>query len=311
MKLVLGTRGSALALAQSNHMRRRLLDHPDVDEVELRIIKTRGDKILDVALSAVGGKGLFVKELEVALLERDVDLAVHSLKDMPSELPDGLCLAAIPEREDPRDAWVRPEGAPDVGVSDLPQGAVVGTSSLRRQAQLLATRPDLTVVPLRGNVDTRLRKLDDGVDDMAAIVLACAGLVRLGHASRITRAFDPSVMLPAVGQGALVIEGRTHDDVVGPILASLDSPATRVAVEAERALLEHLQGGCTVPVGGFATLDGDRLSLEGLIATTDGATVLRERLDGPASDPVALGVAVAERLVAAGGRLILDALRDA
>ena len=310
MKLVIGTRGSALALWQAEYVKSRLLTLPGgpVSEVELQVIKTRGDKILDVTLSRVGGKGLFVKELEQALLDGDVDLAVHSLKDMPSELPEGLCLSAFTERADPRDAWVLPEGAPQRGLADLPPGTTVATASLRRQAQILAARPDLRVVPVRGNVGTRLAKLDRAEDGMEALVLACAGLQRLGLASRISHAFEPHEMLPAVGQGALALECREDDTRTGSLLAQLEHTETRHCVVAERALLRTLEGGCQVPIAAHAVMTDGRLHLEGLVASPDGAEVYRERSDGAPGDAERMGVAMAELLLERGAGPILKAL---
>lgn len=310
-RLVIGTRGSALALAQSNHIRERLLALPGVDDVELRIIKTRGDTIVDVALSQVGGKGLFVKELEVALEAGEIDLAVHSSKDMPAELPPGLALAAFPPREDPRDAWVRPLGQVALDPGDLPAGSVVGTSSLRRQAQLLALFPDLEIVPLRGNVDTRLAKLDAGAGGLSAIVLATAGLRRLGRASRVTRPLDPhEEMVPAVGQGALALETR-EDGPARDVVRALDDPDTRSAVTAERAFLAVLEGGCQVPVAGHATLDGATLTLTGLVAAPDGGRVFRDVVSGPRGDAESLGRALGESLLASGAGEVIRALREA
>ncbi|MDP6946165.1 MAG: hydroxymethylbilane synthase [Myxococcota bacterium] len=313
MKLVIGTRGSELALAQSHWVRRQLLDDADngVDTVELKIIKTRGDKILDVALSKVGGKGLFVKELEIALLDGEVDLAVHSMKDMPSELPEGLVLGGVPSREDPRDAWVCPDGASVTPLADLPLGATVGTSSLRRQAQLLAGRPDLHVVPIRGTVGTRLAKLDAGQEGMVAIVLACAGLKRLGLQSRIHHAFAPSEMLPAVGQGALAIELRGGDERVAAAIAGLDHPATRWATLAERAFLGSLEGGCQVPIGGHAEIDGDELRIRGFVSRPDGRDALRLDARGAAADAIAIGRRLGDAMIAAGAEAILEAGRVA
>ncbi|MEZ4266316.1 MAG: hydroxymethylbilane synthase [Myxococcota bacterium] len=314
MKLTIGTRGSALALAQSEHIRDRLLALPggDVESVELKIIQTRGDQVLDVALSKVGGKGLFTKELEEALLSGEVDLAVHSLKDMPSELPPGLVLAATTTREDPRDAWVCPAGKPARDLADLDAGAVVGTSSLRRQAQLLATRPDLRVVPLRGNVGTRLRKLDEGQDGMEAIVLAAAGLRRLGLAERITRTLDPARdMLPAVGQGALTIEVREDATALRALLARLTDPDALDATTAERAFLRAVEGGCQVPACAYATIVDDRLELAGFIGAPEGRPFVRDAVSGTRGEAAALGRALAKRLLDAGGRAIMDALRAA
>ncbi|MCB9729304.1 MAG: hydroxymethylbilane synthase [Deltaproteobacteria bacterium] len=314
MKLIIGTRGSALALAQSEHIRDRLLALPGgaVEAVELKVIHTRGDRVLDVALSKVGGKGLFTKELEEALLSREVDLAVHSLKDMPSELPPGLVLAATTAREDPRDAWVRPEGAAPLELDALARGAVVGTSSLRRQAQLLARRPDLRVVPLRGNVGTRLRKLDEGQDGMEAIVLAAAGLRRLGLAGRISRPLDPTRdMLPAVGQGALTIEVREDDAAVRELVGRLTDRDALDATTAERAFLRAVEGGCQVPACAHATLDGERLQLAGFIGAPSGDPFVRDALSGARAQAAELGRALATRLLDAGGREIMAALRAA
>lgn len=309
MKLVIGTRGSRLALWQAEHIKARILaDDNGVDAVELEIIKTRGDKILDVTLSRVGGKGLFVKELEEALLAGRVDLAVHSLKDMPSALPEGLTLACIPERADPRDAWVRPAGAEPTSLSELPPGAIVGTASLRRGALVLAGRPDLEIIPLRGNVPTRLRKLDEGADGMQAIILACAGLRRLELSERITEALDPDVFVPAVGQGALAIEIREDDPRVSAVVARLHDPDTADAVTAERALLARLEGSCQVPLGAHATLDGDTLTLDGFVANPDGTGFVRQARTADRVDAAKLGVELADELLGRGAKEILAAL---
>ncbi len=317
--LTIATRGSALALWQAHHIRDRLLADPDngVDRVELLVMKTRGDKILDVALAKVGGKGLFVKELETALLDGRADLAVHSMKDVPSELPPGLTLGAVPPRANPLDAWVTPSAGPSAGktLDELPQGAVVGTSSLRRSSQLLARRPDLEIVPIRGNLDTRLRKLDEGVDGMQALVLAAAGLERMGWAERITRAFPVDEMIPAVAQGALGIEIREGDARVQAIVDRLTDAETRDAVAAERALLRTLEGSCQVPLGGHAVIHGREadatLELVGFVATLDGRERIVARRRGPRTQAEALGHALGEELLAQGGREILDALEGA
>jgi hydroxymethylbilane synthase len=313
MKLVIGTRGSELALAQSRWVQQRLLGDPDngVDAVELQIIKTRGDKSLDVALNKVGGKGLFVKELEVALLSGEVDLAVHSMKDMPSELPDGLVLGGVPEREDPRDAWVCPAGQPVTRLAGLPQGATVGTSSLRRQAQLLAQRPDLKVVPVRGNVGTRLAKLDAGQDGMVAIVLACAGLRRLSMDPRISHPFTVHEMLPAVGQGALALELRAGDERVSGAIATIDHPDTRWTTLAERTFLGALEGGCQVPIGGHAEVADGVLRLRGFVSRPDGSDALCMDAEGPVEDAVAIGRRLGDAVIAAGGAAVLEAGRVA
>jgi hydroxymethylbilane synthase len=296
----IATRGSQLALWQAHHVRDRLRAlEPDL-AVELLVLKTRGDKILDRALSEVGGKGLFVKEIEEALLDGRADVAVHSMKDLPAELASGLELAAVPEREDPRDALVVRPGLSAKSVSDLPVGARVGTSSLRRVCQLRALRPDLELVPLRGNVDTRLGKLD--ARELDAAVLACAGLKRLGHAGRIACALPLTESLPAIGQGALAIECRADDEHIRRCLQPLDHPATATPVAAERAFLSRLSGSCQTPMAAHARLDGTALHLEGLVADPRGTLVLKESGRGPAADPAALGRSVAERLLVRGGR---------
>jgi len=321
MKLVIGTRGSKLALWQAHWVRDRLLGL-GAAEVTLEIIKTQGDRIQDVALSEVGGKGLFVKELEEALLDGRVDLAVHSMKDMPSDLPDGLTLAAVPDRADPRDAWVLPQPAGHASPAPsnlpeldretlfaLPHAATVGTSSLRRAAQLLALRPDLKVLPLRGNVDTRLRKLDEAQDGMVAIILACAGLSRLGLGHRISAAIPPDLMRPAVGQGALAIETRQDDPRVRAFVDRLDDPDTRATTTAERAFLARLEGNCQVPIAAHAILDGDTLVLDALLADPSGKTIVTDHRRGPRADAATLGLAAAEALLARGGADLMAASR--
>jgi hydroxymethylbilane synthase len=307
--LRIGTRGSALALVQSNWVAEQLrLAHPGL-LVELVLIKTKGDKILDVALSQVGGKGLFVKEIEAALLAHEVDLAVHSMKDLPTALPEGLCLGAVPERVDPRDALVLPEGSTSDSAAGLPlpEGAVVGTSSLRRQAQLLHLRPDAKVADVRGNVDTRLRKLDEGQYD--ALLLAAAGLLRLGRGDRLSHPLTPPEWLPAVGQGALAIEARTADRQTLALLRPLNDETTFTAAAAERALLASLEGGCQVPIGAYSETAGDTLTLYGFVADPDGARFVRDSATGPARDPESLGQRLAEKLLRRGGEEILSALR--
>jgi hydroxymethylbilane synthase len=308
----IGTRGSKLALWQANWVRDALEKRCDGVACELVIIKTKGDKILDVPLAKVGGKGLFVKEIEEALLEGRIDLAVHSMKDMPAEIPAGLCIGAVPEREQPQDALVIPDSGRDGdGLGTLPQGARVGTSSLRRSAQLLHLRPDLTICGLRGNLDTRLKKLD--TEDLDAIVLAAAGLKRLGYADRISALLDDDLMLPAVGQGALCIESRSGDPHIRPFMEALEHPPTRTVVLAERAFLHRLEGGCQVPIAGHGRLDADEneLSLTGLVAGLDGRKMIKARLTGPAIDPVTLGIRLAERLLARGADTLLEELQKA
>lgn len=301
-KLVVGTRGSALALWQTDHVVERLQSlAPDL-QVEVRTIQTLGDEVRDRALARVGGKGLFVKEIEAALLAEEIDLAVHSLKDMPTELPQALALGAILERADPHDALVVGDGAAD--LEDLPPGARVGTSSLRRQAQLLALRPDLRVMDVRGNVDTRLRKLRDGQYD--ALILAAAGLVRLGRADAISQILPVDRMLPAVGQGALCVEVRTADERTQSLVGRLDHQATRQATDAERAFLRRLEGGCQVPIGAYAEVSAGRLHLRGLVSSLDGARLLRDEIQGPAGGAARLGTELAEQLLAAGAAALLQ-----
>ena len=292
--IVIGSRGSQLALWQARHIA-SCLGKLGV-ETRLEIIKTTGDKITDVPLARVGGKGLFTKEIEEALLAGSIDLAVHSLKDMPTGLPAGLTLAAIPEREDPRDALI---GKP---FSELGPGSRVGTSSLRRAAQLHALGCGLVTENLRGNVDTRLRKLDEGQYD--AIVLAAAGLRRLGWADRIRELIDPQVMCPAPGQGALAIETRDDGGAAQQIAGKLDHAATHAAVTAERSLLATLEGGCQVPIGAHAYFEGPALRLMAIVASLDGKRMMRDSAAG-SGDPRALGRELGERMLAAGARDIL------
>jgi hydroxymethylbilane synthase len=298
--LILGTRASKLALQQSESFQSRVhLVAPDV-RVSLRKIQTSGDKIIDVPLAKIGGKGLFVKEIEEALLAGEIDLAVHSMKDVPAQLPEGLEILCVPAREDARDALISRDGC---RFKDLPQGAKIGTASLRRQAQLLNARPDLRIEMLRGNLDTRLRKLKEGQFD--AIVLAAAGLHRLAWAREITEYLDPIVSLPAIGQGALGIEGRSDDQFVRSILERLNDHETSTTVTAERAFLYRLEGGCQVPIAAYATLSDGQLMLDGLVAGVDGKTVIRDQIQGRSQDAHTLGVRLAERLLARGGDKIL------
>ena len=296
----IGTRGSLLATTQSTWVKNQIeAAHPGVS-VELVIIVTKGDKILDVPLAKVGGKGLFVKEIEEALLRRDVDLAVHSMKDVPSELPEELHLGIIPLRENPHDAFISTGYAT---LADLPQGATVGTSSLRRRSQLAALRPDLEIVDLRGNLDTRLRKLEEG--QFQAIILAAAGLNRLGMSSRATGYFSAKEMLPAVGQGALGIELRKDDTELLAGLAFLNDAKTTVAVSAERAFLFRLEGGCQVPIGAFAEVNNGRVELTGLVASVDGKVVLKDSISGPVEEAQKLGTQLANKILEMGGKEIL------
>jgi hydroxymethylbilane synthase len=293
--IVIGSRGSALALWQARHIAARL--EALGAETRIDVIKTTGDKIQDVPLAKVGGKGLFTKEIEEALLAGDIDLAVHSLKDVPAEVPAGLTLAAIPEREEPRDALVA-----KIPLAEFRVGARIGTSSLRRSSQLRALNRGFAIEMLRGNVDTRLRKLDEGQYD--AIVLAAAGLRRLGWQDRIRELIPIEVMCPAVGQGALAIETRSDDGPVHQVVRRLDHAETRVAVEAERALLATLGGGCQVPVGALARVAGREIGMRAIVASPDGSRVLRDGQVG--FDPVKVGTELGERLLSQGAREILD-----
>jgi hydroxymethylbilane synthase len=299
-KLRIGTRGSVLALWQAEWVKSQLLAAHEGLTVELVTIKTMGDKILDVPLAKVGGKGLFVKEIEEALLEGRTDLAVHSVKDMPAQLPAGLHLAAMPPREDPRDALISRNGNV---LIQLPNEARVGTSSLRRTAQLLHLRPDLQIEPLRGNVDTRLRKLEtEGFD---AIVLAAAGLKRMGLSHVISEFLAPEQILPAVGQGALGIETRIDDDFTNPIVASLAHQSTMTEVTAERAFLKRLEGGCQVPIGAHAVMDGDEVVLTGMVADLAGRRLIRKEMRGEPQDVEVMGERLAEAVLESGGAEIL------
>lgn len=303
--LRIGTRGSQLALWQAHWVQQAIEGQWPEVKTELTIIKTTGDKITDVPLAKVGGKGLFVKEIEEALMDGRIDLAVHSMKDMPAELPHGLSISAVPERENPLDALISNN---NISLDQLPPDARVGTSSLRRASQLLHRRPDLNIRPLRGNLDTRLKKLAGG--DLDAIVLATAGLKRLGLGNLITSVLDPDIMLPAVGQGALCIESRTHDSRTSQIVTSLDHAATHLAVMAERAFLHRLEGGCQVPIAAFATLEKEQLELTGLVAEVDGSILIQEAVSGPCDEAVSLGIDLAKKLIARGAGDILERLKQ-
>lgn len=304
-KIVIGTRGSQLALWQANWVKSELEKRYPEIEVSLEKIKTTGDKILDVPLSKVGGKGLFVKEIEEALLDKRVHLAVHSMKDVPTFFPAGLHLRCITKREDPRDAVFSRSG---VKLFDLPKGARIGTASLRRQSQILKHRPDFEIVSLRGNLDSRLRKLDEGQFD--AIILAGAGVKRLGWDGKITELLSPEVSLPAIGQGALGIETHTDDAYINDLVAFFDHPETSYAVRSERALLKRLEGGCQVPIAAYGELSGDTLKLTGLVASTDGKTIIKDALTGPKEKAEAMGVELAERLLRNGAYEILKDLYE-
>ena len=327
-KIIIGTRGSKLALWQAEWIKSELNKlYPDL-EIELNKIKTTGDKILDVPLAKVGGKGLFVKEIEEALLRNEADIAVHSMKDVPTDFPDGLHLAVITKREDPRDAFITPlfnsplklrgdeAGLQSLqGFKDLPHGATVGTSSLRRSCQLLSIRPDLKIEQLRGNLDTRLRKLDEGQFD--AIILAAAGVKRLGWAERITEILSPEISLPAIGQGAVGIECRINDEFINNLIAPLNHPETSICVRAERAFLRKLDGGCQVPIAAYARIvqqsdvrtqksEEKLLIMNGLVGSVSGDRIIRGHIEGSIEDVESLGIKLAEDLLSKGAKEILD-----
>ena len=300
----IGTRGSKLALWQANwsksFLEAKFLSTP----IELNIIKTQGDKILDVPLAKVGGKGLFVKEIEQALLAERIDIAVHSMKDMPADIPEGLCIGAIPERENPVDVFISRSGAP---FKELPAGSVIGTSSLRRGAQLRHARADIVIQPVRGNLDTRLKKLE--TENFDALVLAAAGVKRLNLEHRITEYLDATVMLPAIGQGALCVEIRKDDPTVGPMVAAMDHGPTRAIVSGERAFLRRLEGGCQVPIAGHGTIKRNTFILTGLVAEVDGAKVIKGEKSGPVESAETIGIELAEELRDRGALQILKKLK--
>lgn len=296
----LGSRGSKLALWQANHIKSIIESVHNID-VEIIKIKTQGDKILDVALAKVGGKGLFVKELEEALIRGDIDFAVHSMKDVPVELPQGVHIAAITKREDARDAFLSKSYN---AIRELPKGAKVGTSSLRRQCQLLHARPDLSVEVLRGNVETRIRKMVEGSYD--AVILAYAGVKRLGLTEYVKEVFSEEFSIPAIGQGALGIECRVDDEDTNNLLSTLNDEDTNYCVTAERAFLKVLQGGCQVPIGGYATVVAGRLRLIGLVGSLDGKKLIREVVSGDKRDAFYLGEKLAEVILERGGKGILE-----
>ena len=304
-QLRIATRSSPLALWQAEDVSRRLKDiYPELD-IQLVTMTTRGDKILDAPLAKVGGKGLFVKELETGMLDGIADIAVHSMKDVPVEFPEGLELALIMEREDPRDAFVSNNHE---NLSSLPDNSIVGTSSLRRQTQIKEKHPNLKIDWLRGNVNTRLKKLDDGQYD--AIILAAAGLKRLEFNQRIRSYLEPEESLPAIGQGAIGIETRCNDEAVQQLIAPLAHTETTLRVQAERAMNETLNGGCQVPLAGYAVLEGDQLYIRGLVGEPDGSRVLRAEIRGPATEAHSLGVQLANNLLDQGAGEILSRLHD-
>lgn len=297
--LKIGTRGSPLALWQAEWVRARLLERCPGCDVSLTMIKTTGDRILDVPLARVGGKGLFVKEIEEAMLQGEIDIAVHSMKDVPTAFPPGLGLVCVTEREDPRDALV----SRGCAFAELPRGARIGTSALRRQAQLLAVRPDLEMVMVRGNVETRIRKME--TENLDAVVLAAAGLKRLGFADRITEFLPIGLSLPAIGQGALGIECRLHDTLILKTISFLNDPVTAHCVGAERAFLRRCEGGCQVPLAAHAAMESNELRLAAFIGSVDGGKAVRGAVAGSADRFDALGTELAERLLDDGGREIL------
>jgi hydroxymethylbilane synthase len=301
MVLRIGTRASKLAITQAQWVRERIeARYPDL-QVDLVTVRTKGDRVRDRPLSAIGGKGLFVKEIEEALQKKEIDVAVHSLKDVPAELPDNLSIGAIPEREDPCDVLISKNNKP---LEDLPKGARIGTSSLRRAAQLLHYRPDLEIVPIRGNVDTRIKKLHSL--DFHAIIVAAAGLRRMDLGGRITQVLPFNLMLPAIGQGALGLELRIDDQGTGNMVMFLDHYPTHTAVEAERAFLKELKGGCQLPVACFGELIDSTLSLDGMVADVRGEKIVRDRISGRPREADALGTTLARRILEAGARAILE-----
>ena len=304
-KIKIGSRGSPLALWQANWIKDQLESrNPDIP-VEIVIIKTSGDKIQDVPLAKIGGKGLFVKELEEALLRKDVDFAVHSMKDMPIKFPFALCIASVTKRENPFDALISRN---NIKLDDLPKGAKIGTGSLRRASQLLHYRPDLNLIPLRGNVETRIKKLEtEGLD---AIILATAGLIRLGWGDKISEIISPEILLPAMGQGAVGIEARKHDVDNQILLADMDDENTHLALDAERAVVTQLEGGCNVPIGAFATIEGNEMTLRGLVASLDGKTLYKKELKGDKVNAVALGNEMGNALLDMGGDKIMHEINS-
>ena len=304
-KLRIATRKSPLALWQAEHVRSRLMQAHEGLEVELVTFTTKGDKILDTPLAKIGGKGLFVKELEMAMLEGKADIAAHSIKDVPMEFPEGLFLSTILEREEPCDAFVSNDYD---SIQDLPEGAVVGTCSLRRKCQLLSKRPDLKIKDLRGNVNSRLEKLDNG--DYDAIILACAGLLRLEMGDRIKQRISSSWILPAVGQGAVGLEAREGDEETLKLLSVLQHDDTTDRVTAERALNKRLQGGCQVPIASYAILDGDTLHLQALVGEPDGSKIVEGDISGHRSKAEQLGIKLADDLLSRGAKEILEKLYD-
>ncbi len=303
--ITIGTRGSQLALWQANFIKSEIERLFPELEVELNIIKTTGDRITDRPLAMVGGKGLFVKEIENALLNKEIDLAVHSMKDMPGELPDGLIIGAIPERENPFDVLISKDGNL---LTDYKKGAKVGTSSLRRASQIRNANPDVTIADIRGNLDTRIKKLKSGEFD--AIVLAAAGLRRLGQEKEITEYLDETIMTPAVGQGALCIETRENDEDIAPIMEKLNHPDTHVCVTGERAFLKQIEGSCHIPVACFAKIQGDDVLMTAVVASEDGKDLIKEHVVSPMNDVENFGRKLADQVLEKGGKKILEQLNS-
>lgn len=300
LSIRVGTRGSPLALWQAEWVKERLLSFDEVESVEILKIKTSGDKILDVPLAKVGGKGLFTKEIEEALLRNETDIAVHSLKDVPIKIPEGLEIKVFTERESPFDVLV----SHGKSFHDLPKNGKIGTSSLRRRAQIKRHRPDLEIVEIRGNVQTRLKKLDS--ENLDGIILAAAGMIRMGTEERISQYLPTSICLPAVGQGVLAIETRIDDEKIKPLVGRLHHKATGLCVAAERGFLERLEGGCQVPIAAFATLTGSRLGIEGMVAGLDGEPHYRSVMAGEASKGRETGIRLAEKLLKEGAGKVLE-----
>jgi len=304
----IGTRSSALALWQSNFIKEQFeRQYPDIT-VEIVHIKTKGDKILDSPLSKIGDKGLFTKELENALLDDRIDIAVHSLKDLTTTLPDGLVLGAVTKREDIRDVFITPLSKNYNGLEELPDGATIATGSLRRRCQLLAFRPDLSIQDIRGNINTRMQKLDDSNWD--GMLLASAGLLRMGWHERMTQVIDPKIILPAVGQGALGVEIRDDDEKMKELLAPFNDRETRQATTAERALLKHLEGGCQIPVGAWGRIDKNTLYVDAVVGSLDGSRTVRDNINGHPDNANKLGVELADKLLSKGADKILSEIRE-
>ena len=305
-RVVIGTRGSDLALWQAEYVRRSLeAEFPEI-EFEIKIIRTTGDDVLDVSLSKIGDKGLFTRQIETELLSGDIDLAVHSLKDLQTEQPEGLTIGAVCKREKPNDVLISRSGKT---LDELPRGAKVATGSLRRRSQLLAYRPDLEISDIRGNLNTRFRKFDES--DIDAMILAYAGVERLGMGERISQLIPTDVLIPAVGQGSVAVEIRENDKSVAEISARLDDAETRACVTAERALLRTLEGGCQVPIGGYATIEDETLTLDGIVGSLDGKRIFRETRSGQASEAIQLGEYVAQALLEQGADSVLSESRAA